>query len=450
MSIELAQPRKRKTVTKPDTREISVVSIFDRYGTYPSQGLTPQRLTGIFKEADQGDILRQSELFEEMLEKDPRLFGMFHSRRNAVMKFDYQIQPSIGDDAKYKMHAEYVKTVFDNIKDLRGAKENILDAVPKALSTLWIGWQIEGNDVWIDKLNWVHQKNFRFGIASDPKSDMNELRLLTDNDSVNGIPLDPNKWIVALMKARSGHPARTSILRTCAWMYLFKNFDVKAWIQFAEIFGMPLRVGKYKQMAGEEEKKALLQALQNLAQDASAMISDNTSIEFVEAVQKAATAAIHSELAAFCNDENSIAVLGHTGGAQSTPGKLGGEDAAMEVREDLVESDTLSLDYILTDQVVVPLINFKFGPQKSYPYHKTIMPKPVNRKEEAEVLAIAVNDVGMAIPKKHAYDKLGIPEPQNGEEVILPRPQATNIPFGGSTLYHVMAGTDKKKVPPQE
>jgi len=35
-------------------------------------------------------------------------------------------------------------------------------------------------------------------------------------------------------------------MRVCAWMYLFKNYAVKDWIGFPEVYGMPLRVGKYE------------------------------------------------------------------------------------------------------------------------------------------------------------------------------------------------------------
>lgn len=57
--------------SKPDTREIAVATVRDKYSSYPSNGLTPERLARILKEADQGDIYRQAELFEEIEEKRP-------------------------------------------------------------------------------------------------------------------------------------------------------------------------------------------------------------------------------------------------------------------------------------------------------------------------------------------------------------------------------------------
>ena len=38
---------------------------------------------------------------------------------------------------------------------------------------------------------------------------------------------------------------RAGILRVVAWMYLFKNYDLKDWVSFAEIYGLPLAPGAY-------------------------------------------------------------------------------------------------------------------------------------------------------------------------------------------------------------
>ncbi len=48
--------------------------------SYPSQGLTPERLAAIFREADAGDVRRQAELFEEMEEKDAHLGSVLQTR----------------------------------------------------------------------------------------------------------------------------------------------------------------------------------------------------------------------------------------------------------------------------------------------------------------------------------------------------------------------------------
>jgi len=425
---------------RPDTQEISTVSLFNRYPTYPSHGLTPERLTAIFKEADLGDVFRQSELFEEILEKDPKLFGMFQTRKLAVTREEYEIVGG-AEGAKGDEIREYVKDVVDNCKNWRGggtieqngivtpvgALDGILDAVPKGFSCAWVSWQVSEKDVWFDKLHWVHQKNFRWGRPSDLKSDLNEIRRLTDENLIDGLPLEPYKWVVSIMQAHSGHPARGSVLRTCAFWYLFKNFGAKAFVIFAEIFGIPFRVGKYGPGAGEPEINALKTALRSIGIDASAVLPESTTIEFPEPPQKGTNVDIHERLISAADRQMAYAVLGHTGTSESTPGKLGGEDAAKEVKFDLVQSDAVAAAHIISDQLIRPLVDFQFGPQEEYPYYKIGLKQPIDLLREAQVDETLVN-MGVPLGTKYFYQKYNRPEPEEGDEIVQPI-QRTVTPF---------------------
>lgn len=82
-----------KPTAKPDTRELAMVSLQDRWSSYPSVGLTPGGLGAIFQEADQGAVRRQMELFEEMEEKDAHLASLLQTRKLAVLSLDYEVLP---------------------------------------------------------------------------------------------------------------------------------------------------------------------------------------------------------------------------------------------------------------------------------------------------------------------------------------------------------------------
>ena len=96
-------------------------------------------------------------------------------------------------------------------------------------------------------------------------------------------------------------------------MYLLKRYAIKDWAVFAEIFGMPLRLGKYEPSASQSDKDALVMALKSLGTDAAGIISKATEIEFVEASQRlSGNANPYETLVNFCNREMSKAVLGQT------------------------------------------------------------------------------------------------------------------------------------------
>ena len=56
--------------SRPIRAAVAIGDPQDKYSEYPSSGLSPRRLAEIFREADEGNVLRQMELFEEMEEKD--------------------------------------------------------------------------------------------------------------------------------------------------------------------------------------------------------------------------------------------------------------------------------------------------------------------------------------------------------------------------------------------
>ena len=60
-----------------------------------------------------------------------------------------------------------------------------------------------------------------------------------------GGELEPYKYIIHKPKLKSGLPIRNGLARLAATMYMLKGFTLKDWWAFAEVFGMPIRVGKY-------------------------------------------------------------------------------------------------------------------------------------------------------------------------------------------------------------
>ncbi|MDQ7791242.1 MAG: DUF935 domain-containing protein [Clostridia bacterium] len=411
---------------KPIMDEVVVASIRDRFSSYPSSGLTPQRLARIFREADEGDILRQAELFEEMEEKDPHLYSLLQTRKNAVLGLDYDVV-AFSDDPKDQEVADFITEALERILGFEEALLDLLDAIGKGLSGTEIMWEIAEGRVWARELRWVPQKRFTF------TNDTGELRLLTDASPVQGIELPANKFIVNKYKARSGHPSRQGVLRVVAYMYLFKNYTLKDWVAFAEIFGMPLRLGKYDPGASPEDRDKLLQAVVQLGSDAAGIISRNTDIEFVE-TKSTGGASVYQGLASFCNAEMSKAILGQTlttevGGR----GSYAASQTHAEVRQDLLEADCKALAETLRRDLIRPLVLFNFGPEARLPWVKFHYEPPEDLAAESKTYAALVKEVGLPIAAEHLYEKFGIPKPEAGQALVTP-PAGGPVPLKSLAL----------------
>jgi len=411
-----------KMEKQPERREIAVAAVRDRYSLYPSSGLTPVKLAGIFREADSGSVYRQAELFEEMEEKDTHLFAEFQTRKNAVLGLDYDIDP-YDSSPEAKKIAEFCADVLFNLPSFEESQLDSLDAIPKGYSMQEIIWDVVGGKAVIAGLKWIHAKK---AVFTDFGKGMWEPavkipRVATEAEPINGEDLPPFKLVYHRYKARSGYDTRAGILRTCAWMYLFKNYGIKDWVAFAEVFGMPLRLGKYDSGASKDDKDALKLAIQSLGSDAAGIISKNTEIEFIEAVKGAPKDNIFENLANFCNREMSKAILGQTATSEGTPGKLGADDAQSAVRQDLIESDAGSLANTNRFQVLRPLVGYNFGWDKPLPWYRIKYESPEDLKYLSDVYE-KLHKINYPLSAKHVSERFGVPlpDPKDRDDFILP------------------------------
>jgi phage gp29-like protein len=167
----------------------------------------------------------------------------------------------------------------------------------------------------------------------------NNFRFRTKSNWSLGEELPEKKFILARNDADYENPYGFPILSTCFWPVTFRKGGFKFWVTFTEKFGMPFIVGKQPRGTSKDETEAFADMLELMITDAIAVIPDDASVEIPE-TKITGSADLYDKLITACKSEISVALLGHSGGALSTPGKLGGEDQAVGVRDDIVDGDT--------------------------------------------------------------------------------------------------------------
>jgi phage gp29-like protein len=393
-----------KPTTAPETRELAAVSLAERWSSYPSVGLTPPRLAEIFRDADQGVLTRQMELFEEMEEKDAHLAAILQSRKLAVLSKDYEVLPYAKTPEDERIAAAVGELVYA-IPDLEGAFLDLLDAIGKGFALSEILWEVAGGRARVTGLRWIPQKMVTFGDDLKP-------RLLTKGAPWQGEEPPPWKVVYHRYKARSGHASRAGVLRVVGWMYLLKNYALKDWAAFNEVFGMPLRLGKYDPSATPGDREALARAIRNLGSDAAGIISKATEIEFIEAGKGAQKTNPYQAMAEFCNREMSKAVLGQTL-TTDTAGTTGTYSAARvhaAVRGDLVEADAQALGTTLREQLLRPLVGFNFGWDRPVPWFRFKYEEEEDLKTLSEIYR-NLAALGLPLSREYLAERFGIPAP---------------------------------------
>ena len=398
---------------RPIMAAVAIRDVNDKFSSYPSDGLTPVKLARIFKEADAGDPFRQMELFEEMESKDTHLFSQLQTRKLAVTGLDWEVQPFSQDETDQEIAA----FVEEQLKELDGFSDNlmdILDAIGKGISFQEIEWEYRDGRVVVGNIEYVHQKKFYYDTLTDAL-------MLRTEAFPGGIPLPENKFIVHRYKARSGHPSRYGVLRVVAWMYLFKNYDLKDWVSFCEVYGMPLRLGTYDATASEKDKAALMDAIVRMGTDAAGIVPSGTDIRFIES-NKQSSVDIYERLARFCDEQMSKAIVGQTLTSDSG-GSYAQSKTHNDVRKDLTEADCKAVMETVRRDLIRPLVEFNFGVRAHVPYFVLNATDTDDLKETAEIVN-TLAAAGLEIPKSWLYKKFNIPAPEKGEETIGQAPAA--------------------------
>ncbi len=394
-----------KKQTKKLERVLSRIQMPDFLGnsSHPSSNLTPEMLTKIFREADSGYTTRQMELFEEMEEKDPHLFSQLQTRKNAVCGLDWEII-AFSEDEKDKQIAEFVKDVIKNIKDFDKSLLDLLDSIGKGISFLEINWELSNGYLKVENLKYIHPKHIYW---EDEK-----LKIVTKDD-LKGFyahKLEQDKLIIHKYKARSGHESKAGVLRVVAWMYLFKNYTMKDWATFIEKYGMPILLGEYDESSSEEDKGALMEALINIGTDSAGIISRNTKVNVIDNDKKS-SADIFENMARFCDEQISKAILGQTLTSDSG-GSYAQAKTHNEVRRDLTSADCKALANTIKEYLIKPIVVLNFGEECNIPDFVFDFEESEDLLKMVEVYSKLKNELGLVIDTEHLYEKFKIPKPE--------------------------------------
>ncbi|HCE8209793.1 TPA: DUF935 family protein, partial [Pseudomonas aeruginosa] len=230
------QPLRLNEIREPQTAQLT--SLHHEVAGHPSRGLTPSRLASLLDSAEQGDIVAQYELFEDMEEKDGHIHAEMSKRRRAVAQLDWDIVPPDNATAKEKEAAAALYNLMQGLDDFEEVIFDTTDAIGKGFACQeFDGWQrVDGN--WLPKAI-IHRPQSWFQL---PRGVRQEIRLRGPS---GGTPLQPFGWITHVHKSKSGYLERSALFRVLVWPYLFKNYSVGDLAEFLEIYGIPMRVGKY-------------------------------------------------------------------------------------------------------------------------------------------------------------------------------------------------------------
>jgi len=405
---------------RPKLGRVVTPRVQDSFRDYPSAGLTPSKLAAILREADDGSLATAMQLFEEMEEKDAHLYSVANTRRLALTGLDWQIVSAADvrkdvDRTLANEAAAHARDILTRLESLDDTLQHLALALGRNVAVSEIVWDVVSGELQPVELAPVDFAR----IAFDP---FDRLRILIESHPDEGIAPPPNKFIVHTPHSVSGHPQRGGLLRVTALAYLAKNLSLKDWLIFAEVFGMPIRIARYEPSASPEEKRELLTMLESLGSNAAGIFSRAVELQIVEA-NRGTAGPPYERLLEFLNREMSKAWLGQTltTDISGQRGSLAATQVQDEVRKDILADDLRKEGRTIRRDLLSPITRLRFGDRAPVPFFCRRPRRPTDARELADILDVAVNQLGVSVPQDWARDVLGIPAGSVNEPALTGR-----------------------------
>ncbi|MFA0093341.1 DUF935 domain-containing protein, partial [Vibrio sp. 10N.261.49.A11] len=410
-----------KTLLSEDIAKAYTTSVRNPRPASVASTLNPLRLAGLLRSVVDGNNPQDyMTLAEEMEERDLHYAAQLRTRKLAVAAIEPTVEPASDEQVDLDM-ADRVRDIMaeDQIPELFF---DLLDGLGKGLAVVQVLWDTKQTPWKPQDYKWVDPRYLR--ADQDTLEDI----LLISDSAPSGEPLEPYKFMVHTPRSKSGIVWRNGLARLVAVMYMLKSFTVRDWWAFAEVFGIPVRVGKYGPNASTEDINTLVNAIGRIASDAGAVIPESMKLELIETAKGNGGETLFENMARWCDEQTSKAVLGQTmtadnGSSQSQA------NVHNEVRMDIAKWDARQLEACVNEYLVKPYVILNWGVQERYPKVRIRVPEPEDLKMLVDSLKPMIES-GMRVSASEVREKFGLREPTDDEDVLMPASAvlAQNLP----------------------
>lgn len=293
-------PLTRRSVALPNPRGAQT------YNSHPAIGLTTESLLSYYRQAERGQPLRQMDMFDDLIERDGEVRGLFNDRAEDVAGWDYEVVPPPGrTDKPSVMAASMLNERLQSRIDFRQFIAHQLGAVAFGYACTNMVWDYE--EKLAVPVQFVNIAARRF---ASPRAELShELYLIDGENTLSYIDLEPGLWAVSKYRGRNTYAA--GLMRTCAWWMMFKLQGFKQFQVWLNMYGLPMAIGYYEEGAGGASRQALEDAVRNIGQDGYAVLSALTELVIKETA-RGGDSSVHEAMMKICDAINTKLITGGT------------------------------------------------------------------------------------------------------------------------------------------
>jgi phage gp29-like protein len=410
----------------PNTAETPLWAQFSRIGG----NLSPAGVSQIILEADGGSPSRFVDLLHECRQKDGTMHEVTSLRELGAACLDWSIELPANAKRRDKKAASALTTALQQCDTLQllfaheiGEGNAFGYAFSEALWDYGSSGELSGI-LYPKQFTPVHSRRFGYRQSDGKLVFLPGISSSPDRDGVDLFQaFAAGNYIGNFPRINGDAMVREGYGRMLVWMALFRNWDIRDWLQFGELGWKPWRIGYYnreiKNPANSEDRLALERALKMLASTGAALLPD--TVKFLVEWPKGGAANLqstHAELAAFLGQEMAKGVLG---GTLSSDSGVRGARSLGEVHDRMRvlnrDFDAANINAFMTRYVCKPFYAYNYG--------ANVIPGRfvcnVRETLDLEKLANAIDKLAgkIDIPQEWVRNQGGIRAPIAGEQLVI-------------------------------
>jgi hypothetical protein len=212
-----------------------------------------------------------------------------------------------------------------------------------------------------------------------------------------------------------GTPNGLGLLLKAAPFVLYKRGCWGNWAQYAEVFGMPTKIGRYNGY-DEATRIALERALDEAGSALSIVLPKEADLSFLESKTTAASGDLYKDLGNACDEQLSILVLGQTETTKSSQSSGYAQSNTHSKQQEQIADDDRAymLGYLETE--VRRVLKAMGYPMDGGEWQFEQIKEQVSLKDRV-VIDTTLRDNGLPIDDDYFYETYSIPKPKDYDAV---------------------------------
>ena len=395
----------------------------------PLRELTPARVREWHEQFDRGYFYRAAQMWQKMICNDLTLLSVFQKRLMACSKQDWAIETDDKSPEAVEQKA-FLEYVYSTLEVTNSYQTDITGGVSQLIRQMLtaIGFQFSAHElVWTptetpDGMMMKLQAKFLplwffEGLTG-------RLRYVPTPGGWYGNELDPKAWLICAMDE--------PLMRGTAICYLFKHVCLADWLVYSGRNGMPGVIAKSDAKPGTAEWEANREALREIGQEFTALVSKDAEVEALDLAGKGAGALPYPDLIEKMERDVITAWRGADLGTRSQGAATGASLQAGE-GDILLEFDAQKVSETLNAKVDRIALQWKYGPDVVIKARFQVQ-TPDRQEAATRRAAFALaKDLGVDASKAQFYEIFGLdrPDPDDPDDAIAPPPPTPGQPGPG-------------------